>query len=77
MPARDLSVGEEIMGFKEKHVNKLRITYKAKGDGFQYDTICDNGYTFTFYFYNQPAPQKYSDAGFSPLYARLSSSPIG
>ena len=71
MPKRDLSGDEETMGFKGKHIDKLRITYKAEGDGFQCDAICDDGYTFTFFFRNQPAPKKYLDAGFSPLHARI------
>ena len=43
---------------------------KKEGDGFQADCICDEGYTFTFYFRNQPAPKKYLDMGFSPLHSR-------
>ena len=70
MPARDISGDEQTMGFKGKHADKLRITYKKEGDGFQCDCICDEGYTFTFYFRNQPAPKKWLDKGFSPLHAR-------
>ena len=58
------------MGFKGKHADKLRITYKKEGDGFQCDCICDGGYTFTFYFQNQPAPKKWLDMGFSPLHSQ-------
>ena len=71
MTERDLGGDEETLGFKGKHIDKLRITYKAEGDVLQCDAICDDGYTFTFYFRNQPAPKKYLDDGFSPLHARI------
>ena len=65
------SVDEQTMGFKGNHVDKLRITYKKEGDGFQCDALCQDGYTFTFYFRNQPAPKKYLDQGLSPLHSRV------
>ena len=69
MPGRNLSGDEQTMGFKGRHPDKMRITYKKEGDGFQCDCICDNGYTFTFYFRNQPAPKRWLDQGLSPLHA--------
>ena len=68
---RDISCDEQTWGFKGKHKDKLRITYKKEGDGFQCDAICDDGYTFTFFFRNQPAPKKYLDKGLSPLHSRV------
>jgi len=65
-----LSGDEQTIGFKGKHQDKRRITYKKEGDGFQCDAICDRGYTYCFYFRNQPAPKKYLDMGLSPLHAR-------
>lgn len=73
MPGRDLSGDEQTMGFKGKHADKLRITYKKEGDGFQCDCIADDGYTFTFYFRNQPAEKKWLDQGLSPLHSRCMS----
>ena len=70
MPGRDLSGDEQTMGYKGSHRDKLRINYKKEGDGFQCDCIADDGYTFTFYFRNQPAPKKYMDMGYSPLHSR-------
>ena len=70
LPGRDLSGDEQTMGFKGRHRDKLRISYKKEGDGFQCDCLADDGYTFTFYFRNQPAPKKYIDMGYSPLHAR-------
>jgi len=69
-PGRDVSGDEQTMGFQGRHTDKIRITYKKEGDGFQCDCICDDGYTFTFYFRNQPAPKKWLDKGYSPLHAR-------
>ena len=45
--------------------------YKAEGDGFQCDAICDSGFTWTFYFRNQKAPREWTSMGFSPLHARI------
>ena len=69
--ARDIAGDEQTMGFKSHHADKLRITYKDEGDGFQADALSDDGYTYTFYFRNQPAPKKYLDMGFSPLHGRV------
>ena len=68
MPGRDLYIDEQTMGFKGKHADKIHITYKKEGDGFQCDCIADNGYTFTLYFRNQPAPKKWIDKGYSTLH---------
>ena len=45
---RDISGDEQTIGFQGKHEDKLQITYKAEGDGFQCDAICDSGFTWTF-----------------------------
>jgi len=71
LPGRDLSGDEQTMGFKGQHADKLQINYKKEGDGFQADCLADDGYTFTFYLRNQPAPKKYVDLGFSPLHSRV------
>ena len=68
---RDISGDEQTIGFQGKHEDKLRITYKAEGDGFQCDAICDSGFTWTFYFRNQKAPREWTSKGFSPLHARI------
>ena len=51
-----ISVDEQTIGFQGRHPDKLRITYKNEGDGFQCDAISDMGYTYSFYFRNQPPP---------------------
>jgi hypothetical protein len=68
---RDIAADEQTIGFQGNHRDKRRITYKAEGDGFQCDAICQNGFTYTFYFRNQPAPKKYLDQGLSPLHSRI------
>ena len=68
---RDISGDEQTLGFQGRHADKLRITYKAEGDGFQCDALCDSGYTWTFFFRNMPAPKKWIRLGFSPLHSRI------
>ena len=60
---RDISGDEQMLGFQGRHADKLHITYKAEGDSFQCDAICDTGYTWMFYFRNQPAPWKWLHVG--------------
>ena len=67
----DISGDEQTIGFQGRHADKLRITYKAEGDGFQCDAICDAGYTWTFFFQNMPAPQKWICLGYLPLHSRI------
>ena len=64
-----ISIDEQTIGFKGKHGDKLRISYKREGDGFQCDAICDDGFTYSFYFRNEPPPEKYSHM--SALHARV------
>lgn len=71
--ARYFSLDEQTAGFKGRHVDKKRITYKKEGDGFQMDAICDRGFTYAYYMRNQLAPKKYLDQGLSPLHARCMS----
>ena len=65
------SIDEMTMGFKGKHMDKKRITYKAEGDGFQGDALCQDGFTYQVFLRNDPAPKKYLDMGLSPLHSRV------
>ena len=65
-----ISIDEQTAGFKGRHPDKRRITYKKEGDGFQMDAICDRGYTYAYYMRNQPVPEKYVEMGLSPLHSR-------
>ena len=66
---RDISGDEQTLGFQGQHADKLQITYKAEGDGFQCDALCDSGYSWTFFFHNMPDPKKWIRLGFSPLHS--------
>ena len=67
---RIISVDEQTIEFQGRHGAKLRITYKCEGDSFQCDALCDDNYTFTFYFRHDPPPEKYAKKP-SPLYSRV------
>ena len=40
-----LSIDEQMICFKGRHTDKIRIIDKNKGGGFQVDALCDRGYT--------------------------------
>ena len=65
------SVDEMIMGFQDKHKEKLRITYKSKGGGFQCEALCQDKFMYQCYMKNDPAPPKYQHQGLSPLHSRM------
>ena len=62
---------EQTIGFQGQHADKLCITFKVEGDGFQYDALVDAGFTWTFYFCNQPAQEKLTMLGYSPLHSHI------
>jgi len=64
------SVDEQTIAFKGRSSMKKRITYKRAGDGFQCDALCENGFTYSVFFRNEPSPRKYKRMGFSDLHAR-------
>jgi hypothetical protein len=66
-----ISVDEQTISFKGRHVDKLRISHKKEGDGFQCDAICADGYTFTVYFRNIASPPALIEKGLCPLHARV------
>jgi len=68
---RNLAIDEQTISFQGRHMNKLKISYKAAGDGFQCDAICQQGFTHVVFFRQEPAPKKYLDMGLSPLHSRV------
>ena len=66
-----LSCDEQDIGFTGRHQDKQRVNYKDEGDGFLTDSLCQDGYTYSFYFRNMPAPKKYVDQGYSPMNDRV------
>ena len=59
------------MRFQGQHKDKQRVTYKAEGDGFQDDALCDEGFQYQVHMRNYPAPKKYLKQGLSPLHSRV------
>ncbi len=57
IPGKWVAIDEQTIGFKERSGMKLRISYKREGDGFQCDALCDEGYTFAFFFRHGDAPK--------------------
>jgi hypothetical protein len=53
-----ISIDEQTIGFKGMHAGKFWISYKKEGDGFQCDALCCDGYTYSFFMCNMPAPKK-------------------
>jgi hypothetical protein len=68
---KHIRVDKQTIGFQGNQKEKLWITCKAEGDGFQCDSLCQQDYTYTFYYQNQPPPKYYLDNHLSPLYARV------
>ena len=66
-----ISVDDQTTGFQGRYTSKLQITYKKEVYGFLCYTLCDYGYTFTFYFRRDPPPAKYTSVGLSPIHARV------
>lgn len=65
------SCDEQDVGFTGKHEDKQRVNYKDEGDGFLVDSIAEAGYTYCFFFHNQPAPNHYLRQGYSPTHVHL------
>ena len=56
IPGKWLSIDEQTLGFQGRSGLKLRISYKKEGGRFQCDVVCDDGYTFSFFFHYGDAP---------------------
>jgi len=74
IPGKWVSIDEQTLGFQGRSGIKLRISYKKEGDGFQCDALCDDGYTFSFYFqHGDPPtlPADFKDSDLSPTAQRV------
>ena len=65
------AIDEIKIGFQGMHADNRRVTYKAEGDGFQLDALCEDGFCFQFYFRNDPTNVEYVKTGLSPLHSRV------
>ena len=66
------SVDEQTCRMQGKSEYKCRCgKYKRIGDGLQCDCIADDGYTYAFYFRNEPVDQKWIRRGMCPMHSRL------
>ena len=74
IPGQDAAIDEQTNGFQGAHEDKKRISEKREGDGFQSDSVnVEGGYTWAFYFRNQPPPPKWINQGLCPLHCRVMS----
>jgi hypothetical protein len=74
IPGKWVSIDEQTLGFQGRSGIKLRISYKKEGDGFQCDAVCDDGYTFSFYFrHGDPPtlPAEFKNSDLSPTAQRV------
>ena len=72
VPGQDAAIDEQTNGFQGAHEDKKRIDEKREGDGFQSDSLnVEGGYTWAFYFRNQPPPPKWTEKGLCPLHGRV------
>ena len=63
---------EQITKMQGKREYKTRCgKYKRLGDGLQGDCIADGGYTWDFYFRNEPGNKDLLAEGFCPMHCRL------
>ena len=67
----DLSVDDQTIGFKGRHVDKMIISYQNEGGGLQSDALFDQGYTYAFFLRNEGVPKEYMLMGISPLHAHV------
>ena len=58
-----LSVDDKIFYFKGIPVDKMIISYKNEGGGFQADDLSNLGYTYTFLLMNEGVPKEYTPMG--------------
>ena len=57
--------------FSGNHGDKLHITYKTEGSGFQADDVWKYGFAYEFYLCNDTAMNKYIGQGVSALRAQV------
>jgi hypothetical protein len=70
--AEGFSINEQSCKMQGKSKYKTRCgKFKRLGDGIQGDCIADDGYTWDFYFRNEPVNQELLAMGMCPMHCRL------
>jgi hypothetical protein len=70
--AKDFSNDEQSCKMQGKSEYKVRCgKFKRLGDGLQCDCLADDGYTWDFYFRNEPSDPDLLAQGFCPMHCRL------
>ena len=69
---KNFSIDEQTYKMQGKSEYKTRCgKFKRIGDGIQTDCMADYGYTYDFYFCNEPVDQKCLDMGMCVMHSRL------
>ena len=74
VPGKWVAIDEQTLGFQGSLEMKLQISNKREEDGFQYNAVCNEGYTYSFYFRHRPPPNvggQYKDMELSPTARRV------
>jgi hypothetical protein len=70
--AKDFSIDKQSCKMQGKSEYKTRCgKFTRLGDGIQDNCIADNGYTWDFYFQNEPINQVLLAQGYCPMHCRL------
>ena len=65
------TIDDMTIVFQGMHTERKKITYKSKGDGFQADALCEDGFCLQFYFRNDLANVEYTKTGLLPFHSRV------
>ena len=68
---QSISVDEMDIRLQGRHKDNQRVTYQKGGDGFLVDALCNEGYTYSWYFRNQLAPRNWIYYGLLPLHDQV------
>ncbi len=72
MLGKNFSVDKQTCKMQGQSEYKTRCgKFKQIGDGLQTDCVADDGYTYDFYFCNEPVPKKWMDKGVCPMHCCL------
>ena len=74
VPGKWVAIDKQTLGFQGSLEMKLQISNKREEDGFQYNAVCNEGYTYSFYFRHRPPPNvggQYKDMELSPTARRV------